>query len=324
MRKILIVKTSSLGDIVHLLPALVDAVKQKEEVQFDWLVEENFAEVPQWSPLVNKVIPVAIRRWRKSLLTKNTWKEISALKHQLVAEKYDVVIDAQGLLKSAIVARWAKADKGVWGYDKQSIRESIASYFYQKNFSITKEQHAITRNRELMAKVLGYSLQGLVLDYGLSTTSFPSLGIDTSSNYIVALHGTSKIDKEWPEMHWGYLLEIMKEQGVKVLFPWGNDREQQRAQHLAKQYSNAVVLPQSSLSHLAGLIAGAKAVIGMDTGLMHIAAALNKSGIGLYPVTRPLLTGVMTGGEVNSVENIAGDGCNDRELVVSKLIGIVS
>lgn len=322
MRKILIVKTSSLGDVVHMLPALVDA-KQHEDIQFDWLVEENFAEVPSWSPLLNKVIPVAVRRWRKSLLTKKTWQEISRLKNQLVTENYDCVIDTQGLLKSAVLARWAKANNGVWGYDKHSIREPIASYLYQRCFSVGKEQHAITRNRELMAKVLGYSLENLPLDYGLSSSSLFDLESKYSQPYIVALHGTSKVDKEWPEAYWEALLKAMQEQGIQVLFPWGNQREQQRAERLAAQYTNAVVLGKSSLTELAGLIAGAKAVIGMDTGLMHIAAALNKPGIGIYPVTRPFLTGVMTAGEVNKIENIEGSDCNNSNEVIMRLLRII-
>ncbi|MCK5727204.1 MAG: lipopolysaccharide heptosyltransferase I [Thiotrichaceae bacterium] len=320
MRKILIVKTSSLGDIVHMLPAVVDAMRQCDDVQFDWLVEEGFAEVPRWSPLINQVIPVAMRRWKKALFSRQTWAEIKRLKKQLRLQNYDCVIDSQGLVKSAVAARWAKAEQGIWGYDAKSIREPLASRFYQRTFKVNKNQHAITRNRHLMAQALGYTLEGLVLDYGLSTVVFPDLALEITSPYIVALHGTSRVDKEWRESYWGVLLTTLHTNKITVLFPWGNEREHQRAIRLADKHSNVLVLPKASLSHLAGLIAGAEAVIGMDTGLMHIAAALDKSGLGLYPVTRPFLTGVMTGGEVNKIENIAGLDCENVDLVISQLL----
>ena len=319
MPKILIVKTSSLGDVVHMLPAIRDASQQVKNLQIDWVVEEGFQEVPAWSAVVGKVLPVAIRRWRKSLFSTKTRKEIRVFKQDLQSVEYDIVVDSQGLLKSALLTRWAKTKHGVWGYDKKSIREPAASFFYQHKVTVSRELHAITRNRQLLAKVLGYTLDGLSLDYGLSGRQFSPPSFALPSQYIVALHGTSKPEKEWSVDAWKQLIVAMSAKNTSVLFPWGNSRERERAELLAEESEYSIALPKCNLSVLARIILDSKAVIGMDTGLMHIAAALNKQGIGLYPVTRPVLTGVLTGGEVNRIENISGNESRDSEAIIRKI-----
>lgn len=319
MPKILIIKTSSLGDVVHMLPAIYDAARCIENIQFDWVVEEGFHEPPTWSPYVDKVIPVAIRRWRKSLLSSQTRHEIRAFKEKIQTETYDKVIDSQGLLKSAILTRWVKTHQGVWGYDKQSIREPIACYFYQHKIPVSRELHAITRNRQLLAQALSYSITGLDLNYGLDLAQFSTAPSYLQGKYIIALHGTSKIAKEWPSDAWLQLIQAMEKHHVNVVFPWGNAREKHRAESLVGQSENAIMLPKCGLFELACIISNAQAVIGMDTGLMHIAAALNKQGIGLYPVTQPILTGVLTAGDDNRIENISGNATKKIADIIKKI-----
>lgn len=288
MQKILIVKTSSLGDVVHMLPAITDIAKRCSNAQIDWVVEEGFSEIPRWHSQINQVFPIALRRWRKSWTSQATKAEVKAFKQQLQQVQYDQVIDAQGLLKSALVSRWAKGLR--YGYNWQSAREPLASWFYQQRFAVDRERHAITRNRLLTAQALGYSIVNLALDYGIEVLA-PSPY--ENQRYIVALHGTSRVDKEWSLSAWQQLCQQMHKLEVKVFFPWGNEREKQRAEQLASEFSNVLVLPRSTLTELASILNDALGVIGMDTGLMHVAGALGKSGMALYPVTRPQLTGVL-------------------------------
>jgi heptosyltransferase-1 len=305
---ILIVKTSSLGDVVHLLPAIQDASRIMTNLQIDWLVEENFTTVAQWHPSVQQVFPVALRRWRKALFAQETWQEIAQFKQLLQEQAYDMIIDAQGLLKSAYLSRQVKRYCGgdIYGYDKESIREPFAARFYDHSFRIDYQQHAITRNRLLMAESLSYPLEDLVLDYGIQANHFTKPSISLPQTYIVCFHGTSKVAKEWHETNWIQLIKRMSAEGIHLLFPWGNVREEQRALRLASHSEYAHCLPPCDLSELAYIVQQAKAVIGMDTGLMHIAAALNKTGIGLYPTTKPELTGLLTGGEINLMQNLSG------------------
>jgi heptosyltransferase-1 len=343
MTKILIVKTSSLGDVVHMLPAIHDLVyadktflsQSNQTLQIDWVVEEAFQEVPSWSPYINRVIPIAIRRWRKSLFSLETWQEIRRFKHVLQSVQYDYVIDPQGLLKSALVASWANSvNSSLWGYNKKSIREPIASYFYTHKIQVSRQQHAIQRNRLLLAHIFNYRLDNKPLNYGIieqaktlskASHSANSAVIDLQNKpYILALHGTSKVEKEWSIPAWLALLKQMEKKGFNVVFPWGNTAEKQRVEYLISQADNAIMLPRCCLSELLSIILHAKAVIGMDTGLMHIAAALNKQGLALYPVTEVKLTGVLTGSDYNHIENIAGTACQDIDAVIYKLCQLLA
>jgi len=328
MLKLLIVKTSSLGDIVHMLPAVYDAANAIIDIQIDWVVEESFQEVATWSPYVNRVLPIAIRRWRKSLFSAQIWQEIKRFKHSLQLEKYDVVVDSQGLLKSALVTKWVNTENAsIWGYDQHSIREPIARHFYHNRVAVSLETHAIQRNRLLLSRVLNYSLDKKPLNYGIATQAWPivtEFSALLKTPYIVALHGTSKVAKEWPVAAWLSLLNIMEKAGINLVFPWGNTYEKQRVEQLQKQASNAIMLPRCDLSTLASVIHAAQAVIGMDTGLMHIAAALNQQGLALYPVTQVKLTGVLTENTHNQIENIAGKACQNIDTIVEKMRSLIA
>ena len=292
MKKVLIIKTSSLGDVIHTLPAVSDAKRVLGEVQFDWVVEENFAEIPAWHPAVRKVIPVAIRRWRKHLgqiiFGGKEKREWNGFKQQLQQEQYDVVIDAQGLLKSALITRLARGE--TYGLDKHSAREAIASRFYQHPKTIAKQQHAVERVRELFAKCLGYQLEGLPLDYGIAKGNKSH----TPSRQILFLHGTTWDTKHWPEQYWIELASQITGSGYSILIPWGNDIERQRAlriKHQCKHENQLIVLDKMGLNDLLEYIIKVDAVIAVDTGLAHLSAALDKPTVSLYGPTSPDLTG---------------------------------
>lgn len=286
--KVLIVKTSSMGDIIHTLPALTDAAQALPQISFDWVVEENFAEIPAWHPTVDKVIPVAIRRWRKSLFNTLKSGEWKTYKQQLQATHYDAVIDAQGLLKSALlVTRQAKGPS--FGLDKSSAREPLAARFYDHPVRVDKEQHAVERVRQLFAQALGYTLPEERGDFAISS-AFPNQS-DHQAPYLVFQHSTTRFDKHWPEIYWQRLIQRAGDAGWKIRLPWGNAEEQARAQRFAKQHSNAEVLPKLTLAEVASVLSGASGCVSVDTGLSHLAAALDKPNLILFGPTDPGLVG---------------------------------
>jgi heptosyltransferase-1 len=295
MPRILLVKTSSLGDVIHNLPVVNDILQHAQQAHIDWLVDESFADIPRLHPGVSNVITLAFRRWRKELFSQNTWQEITGFKQLIRQNQYDAIIDTQGLLKSALPMRYALGTKH--GYDKHSIREPLASNFYDKTYAISYQQHAVTRNRTLCALSLGYEIPTDAPDYGLPTERMaihPHTS-DLQSDYMIALHGTSRDSKLWPVAHWVELGKQLALQNLNMVLPWASDAEHARATIISKQLSNAIVLPKLGITALAGVIANAKAAVGVDTGLSHLAAALNIPTIAIYTDTNPALTGVMEG-----------------------------
>jgi heptosyltransferase-1 len=286
--RVLVIKTSSLGDVIHTLPALTDAATLLPGIRFEWVVEEALAEIPGWHPAVERVIPVALRRWRKTPW--RAWRsgEWSAFREALSGHSYDRVIDAQGLLKSAFLTWLAEGPS--YGLDRQSAREPMAARFYDHPLSVSKGRHAIERTRLLFAQVLGYSLENRPLSYALDRARLPDSHF--ASPYLVFLHGTTWASKHYPEAHWQRLARLAAEAGYRVLLPWGNQEERWRAEWLASKQSAAEVLPALELSRLAGVLAGASGVIGVDTGLAHLASALERPGVFLYGPTDVALTGV--------------------------------
>ncbi|STY61768.1 lipopolysaccharide heptosyltransferase RfaC [Mannheimia haemolytica] len=286
--KILIVKTSSMGDVLHTLPALTDMQNAIPDVKVDWVVEENFAEIPAWHSAVNNVIPVAIRRWRKNLCQRQTWVEWQQFLKRLKSEQYDAVIDAQGLIKSAVlVTRQANGKK--LGYDKSSAREGLSSLFYDEKFDIPYQQHAVERIRKLCAKSLGYALSSEKGDYRIAQ-HFAKNPTKTTA-YIMLIHATTREDKHWKEAYWAELIQALSKLNLEVRLPWGNQAEKERAERLASVANNAKVLPKMSLTDIATQLAGAAAVVSVDTGLSHLAAALDKPNVILYGATDPKLIG---------------------------------
>lgn len=286
--KVCLVKTSSMGDVIHTLPALTDAQRAIPNLDIDWVVEPAFADIPRWHSAVKTVIPVAIRQWRKQLFQRQTWQQWLRYKQQLQARQYDAVIDAQGLLKSALlVTRLAKGRK--FGYDKRSAREGLSHFCYDQTFHIPYHQHAVERIRQLFAHALGYRLTDSQGDYGIAHHFAKNQADQTA--YLMAIHATTRADKHWPESHWRTTLQALTHQGLHIRLPWGNTEERQRAERLAAGNPHIQVLPKLSLTALAAQIANAQAVISVDTGLSHLAAALDKPNVILYGATDPNLIG---------------------------------
>ncbi|MEN5038094.1 lipopolysaccharide heptosyltransferase I [Pseudomonas sp. TWI929] len=284
--RVLIIKTSSLGDVIHTLPALTDAAHAIPGIRFDWVVEEGFAEIPSWHPAVDQVIPVAIRRWRKNLWQTIKSGEWKAFKKRVREHKYDLVIDAQGLVKSAWLTRLVKAP--VAGLDRYSAREGLASRFYDRRLSVATGQHAVERVRQLFAMALAYDLPEGIGNYGLD---LERLQLPPAAPYVVFLHGTTWATKHWPEAYWRELAERMGRRKLEVRLPWGNPAEKERAERIAQGLNNCQVLPKLNLVGVARVLAAAKACVAVDTGLGHLAAALDVPTISLFGPTNPGLTG---------------------------------
>jgi heptosyltransferase I len=283
---VLLIKTSSMGDVIHNLPVVSDIRARYPDAKIDWLVEESFASIPALHPGVADVIQVAIRRWRKNLFSAKTWSEIAAFDHGVHREKYDYVIDTQGLLKSALLA---SRSVGVHcGYDAKSARESIASKFYDRRITVSTHLHAVERNRQLVALALGYEID-TPLNYGVTAANVRKAAEATA----VLLTATSRDDKLWLEDRWIALGKALSASGMTCVLPGGSEVERERAARIAAEIPQAVVLPPLGLAALAGKLAGARVVVGVDTGLVHLAAALGRPTVALYCASDPQLTGVL-------------------------------
>jgi len=293
MDSLLFVKTSSLGDVVHNMPAVTEARRRWPDAHIGWIVEEAFAPLARLHPGVNEVIAVATRRWRGRLLSPSTWQDMAAFRTRLRARQYDRVVDTQGLLRSALLAAQARGERH--GYDGGSIREPIASWFYDVRHTVSKAQHAVLRNRALAGLALDF-IPAAAIDYGLPRRSDPA-----TAPYAVLLHGTSRARKEWRESDWIGLGQALREQGLNVLLPWGSEAERVRSERLAGAIKGSTVLPRRPLDETARVIANAALVVGVDTGLLHLAAAYAVPLIGIFIATDPQLTGPIGPGPIEIV-----------------------
>jgi lipopolysaccharide heptosyltransferase I len=286
MKKILIVKTSSLGDVIHGLPAASDIRRHSPDAHIDWVVEEAYAPLVALHPAVRRVISVALRRWRRALLASTTWKEIGEFRQSVGAEPYDAVIDLQGLVKSAVVGRAARGRHH--GFDASTARERLAACFYEVTHRVARGQHAVPRNRSLAAQALGYRIDEHV-DYGITASP---LAPPPARPYCVLLHMTSRREKLWPEAAWIEIGRATVARGLDCVLPWGSDEERKRSERIARNLDRAHVPPFEQLDRLAALLGGAAAVVGVDTGLTHLAGALGRPVVAIYCGTDPRLTGV--------------------------------
>ncbi|AXE32629.1 lipopolysaccharide heptosyltransferase I [Chromobacterium phragmitis] len=286
---VLIVRTSSMGDLIHTWPAITELKTHYPNVRLTWLAEESFADIARLHPQVDEVLTLSWRSWRRRLWQPAAWRELKALKRKLRDTHFDLVLDSQGLLKSAIPARWAQAPLA--GLDWPSARESLASLFYDKKHKVSRLLSAIDRNRLLFGLSFGYAPDGPP-QFGIRRGERPSWML--SGRYAVLLHATSRASKEWPEANWVELgTQLSAHHDMVTVLPWGNDREKERAERLAARLPAAVVAPRMSLLEAAGLLGNACAVVGVDTGLVHLANALNVPVAAIYTDTDPQQTGVV-------------------------------
>lgn len=298
MKRILIVKTTSMGDVIHALPVVQDLRQVYPDVRVDWLVEESFADIPRLHTQVNQVFQVAVRRWRKHWWRWQTWREIRAVKHALAAQRYDVILDLQGLVKSAVMARWAIGPRH--GYAADSIREPFASRLYTHTHQVAYRQHAVLRMRQLAAQACGYALPVSPPEYGLVAGR-----ASTPVAAFAALHATSRDSKLWPETAWVALGQALAQRGIAMWLPWATTTEYARACSIAQQVPQALVLPKLSLQQLATQLQPLRFVVGVDTGLSHLATALRIPVVALYLDTNPAFTGVY-GGDLTPAINLGG------------------
>lgn len=296
--RILIVKTSSMGDVVHALPLASDLRAAYPGVVIDWVVEEGFAAIPALHPAVARVIPVALRRWRRALLAAATWREIGQARAALAATPYQAVLDCQGLVKSAWIGRGARGPH--FGPDRASAREPLAALFYDHPLAIPRDQHAIERNRLLGALALGY-MPGAALRFGLnvapddgagSNGNIAQDGAPLASPYAVLLTNASRPTKLWPPAYWRQVEAELARLGFASLLPWGSAAEEAATRERAQPMQRARLAARLPLDRMAAVLAGARVVVGLDTGLTHLAAAVGAPTVGIFCDYDPALVGV--------------------------------
>jgi heptosyltransferase I len=292
MAEILFIKTSSLGDVVHHMPAVSDARRCMPGARLSWVVEEPYAPLARLHPGIDEVITVASRRWRLQLHRLETWSEIDRFRRAIRERRYDAVIDSQGLLRTALIA---KAVRGVrHGYDRASIREPLASLFYDVRHRVEWRSHAIPRNRILTGRALGYDPQPQ-FDFGLDRASIVR---NARNGYAVLIHGTAQAGKEWPQSNWLAVARALVDRGLDVVLPWGAAAERRRSDEIAAALGCGEVPDRMPLDEVAGLIAGAAVIVGVDTGLLHVAAALGVPLVGIFIGSEPGLTGPLGSGPI--------------------------
>lgn len=282
-KKILIVRTSSLGDLVHMLPAISDIAAHVPGACIDWIVEENFAEVPSWHPAVNEVIPVAHRRWRKSWWSPQTRAERASLRRNLSARRYDIVLDMQALMKSVWLVRQTHGERH--GLDRRSAREPLASFFYDVRHTVEFWQPAVIRQRKLAASAFGYEYAGEP-DFGLGRFTEHA----QVEPYAVIMPSASRDDKLWPADNWRVVFDHLASQGLSLRLLAGNERESERARQLVDGRAGAEIMPRMSLEAVATMLASARIMVGLDSGLTHLSAGLGRPTIGIYKASTPVRT----------------------------------
>lgn len=291
--KILIVKLSSLGDVVHAMPAVQDILRARPEAQIDWVVERGFAPLAQRCRGVRRVIASDLRRWRKAPFSNETRRAWSVFKAELQKEAYDAVIDLQGLTKSALVAWLARLNTdgkryGLANQTEGSSFEAPARWVSHQAITLPVHSHAVTRSRELCAQALHYCLPdklvfGLVAQAEQSPLAGKDLAPVPGLHGVVALvHGTSRADKQWPLAHWRELAQRLNDAGFGVGLPHGSPTEQQTAHDIAQGLAHAQVWPVLPLDALTDALATCCGVIGVDSGLSHMAVALNLPHVQIY------------------------------------------
>ena len=301
--QVLLVKLTSMGDLIHLLPALTDAKQARPEIEFTWVADSAFAEVPTWSSSVVNVVKSSHRKWKRNF--RKSWrnKEIQTFYQQLRVDKYDLVIDAQSSIKSAVISFLARG-KTV-GMDKASAREKLAASFYSKKIAIPKRQHAIARLRQLMAKALDYPLPDTPPDFAIKAVSNRP-AIHLPKKYCVFVTNAAWPTKCYPEKYWHELLGYAAKDNLQVLLPWGSAAEHEVVNKLAQGHANAQVLPRLPLTDYIYIFNHAIGAICVDTGLAHLAGALNTPAITLYGTTDPDLIGTTGANQKHLQLNLSG------------------
>jgi heptosyltransferase I len=288
--RVLLIKISSMGDIIHTLPAVTDAAKAMPGIIFDWVVDPSFSEIPSWHPAVKQVIKFPLREWRGNLMQAWDSGEISKFFSGIRNNYYDCVIDCQGLLKSAVISRLTRT-KARCGFTRSLAREPLASFFYNQRIKVDKDQHALFKLRELFAKSLGYAVPDHQPDYGVIQKNFKHN--KDQQPYLVFLHGTTWESKQWPFSYWRELAETAGQAGFEVQVTWATSCQKKFAMQLSTEVSNVKMLPHLTISAAAQVLQFATAVVTVDTGFGHLSAAIGTPVVSIYGSTDPKKTGVI-------------------------------
>lgn len=284
----LLIKMSSMGDVFHTFPALTDLQRCRPDVRIDWVVEENFADIAAWHPAVNRVIPISLRRWVKHR-GKSDLRQFKDWRNEFQTERYDLVLDAQGLLKSAVIAKLANTDNR-HGYNGESARESIASWFYQVKHAIPQQQHAVERTRQLFAAAFDYE-QPDAMRFGIQEHF---AHVRKEPNQLVFIMGTSWSTKLWSPEGWEELTRTAVREGYQVEMIWGSDDERELADNVIQQVPEATrSIERLTIPQVAEKLVAATAVVGLDTGFAHLAGALETPTVALYGPTSPDKVGLI-------------------------------
>ncbi|MDD3759298.1 MAG: lipopolysaccharide heptosyltransferase I [Acidithiobacillus sp.] len=288
--RVLLVRLSSLGDVLHTLPAITDLQRNGKDVELDWLIEPAFAPIARWHPGVREVLPFSLRSRQGGLGT--LLGQLRELRRQLRTQRYDLVLDSQGLFKSALLARLAGTT--VAGLSPRSAREPLATYLYGQRHAVPWGPTAIQRNRELFAQVFASPRPSGLADFGLQKQAVSwraeNLALAAGKDalpFVLGLHATSRAwqNKEWPLRHWITLAHSLADAGYDLALPAMGAREQERVATIAAAADNVRALPQMDLEGLGQVMLQARAFVGMDTGLSYLAAALGLAGVTLYGPT---------------------------------------
>jgi heptosyltransferase-1 len=291
MSGVLVVRASSLGDIVYALAVAADIRSARPELAVDWVAERGFVPLVELCADVRRVIPFGLRRWRSAPLDPATWREVGAFRRDLRKTRYAAILDLQEQMKGAVIARAARGRRH--GFDRASIREPLATFGDDVHHRVARDLHFVERCRRLGAAALGYRADAPPR-WNLRIPQVADIAPDRP--YVVVLHATSRDDKLWPEAHWRIVLETWARAGFASILPWGSAAEQARSRRLAQGIERAIVPAWLGLQDVAALLARASLAIGVDTGFTHLAAVLGTPTIALFTVTDPALQGVAGAG----------------------------
>jgi len=308
MKRILLIKLTSLGDLIHALPALTDLHRACPEARVDWMIDTHFAEIAAWHPAIHEIFTTDHRQWGRTLWS--SLPSICSLIKSVRREEYDLVIDGQGNFKTALLSLTTRGLRA--GFDRQSVREQIASFAYQKKYGASKKAHAIDRLRQLFSLACGYPCPTEAPDFLIQRDRFKCPAVQLPERYLVFIHNAGWQTKLWPEEYWARLIRMATEAGCHILLPWGSQEEEARARRLAIN-SRAIVLPRLSLSEIGFVLSRAAACVCMDTGLGHLAAALNIPSLTLYGATDPRLIGARGLHQLHIPSNLSCAPCHQKK-----------
>ena len=291
MSAVLVIRPSSLGDIVYALAVVADIRRHRRDMAIDWVAERGFAPLVALCPDIRTIIPFGLRRWRREPFASATWRDIGAFRRNLRASRYAAILDLQEQVKGALIARTARGRRH--GFDRASVREPLATLAHDAHHHVPRHLHFVERCRRLAAAALGYVVEGPPQWHLATTTAAADL---PAQPYVALLTATSRADKLWPEAHWRALIERFDCAGLATLLPWGSAREEARSRRLADGVASAIVPSWLSMLDAAALLARAELAVGVDTGFTHLAAALGTPTIGLFFATDPAVHGVACAG----------------------------